>query len=73
MLVPSKTANGPPKAGMVEDRIAPPGAPTSGFRVCPKAVGPPDEKLVTTPLRPLSCCSDSRPMRAGARPLRPAR
>ena len=31
MLVPSKTANGPPKAGIVADRIAPPGAPRSGF------------------------------------------
>ena len=69
MLVPSNTANGPPKAGIVDERIAPPGAPRSGLRTCPKAVGPPEEKLVTTPPRPWSCWSGARPSRAAPRPL----
>src|SRR5262245_61631397 len=52
MLVPSKTANGEPaNSGNVEERIAPPGAATSGFSRWPNAVGPAEEKLVTTPLR----------------------
>ena len=51
MLVPSKTAKGPPKFLSVAERIWAPGAPTSGFSWCPKAVSPPDEKLVTMPLR----------------------
>src|SRR5438309_7125828 len=55
MLVPSKTAKGAPpvNSGRVEERIDPPGAETSGFKRCPNAVGPPDEKLVTIPLRPV--------------------
>jgi hypothetical protein len=73
MLVPSKTAKGPPKAGRVDERMAPPGAPTSGFSTWPNAFGPPDEKLVTTPLRPTSCCTGSRPTRIGARPPRAPR
>src|SRR5438445_12464129 len=56
MLVPSKTANGVPpvNSGSVEERIDPPGAETSGFKRWTKAVGPPEEKLVTIPLRPVS-------------------
>ena len=53
MLVPSKTANGPPALGSVAERIWPPGAPTSGFSRWPKAVRPAEEKLVTTPPRPV--------------------
>ena len=34
MLVPSNTANGPPEFGSVDDRIAPPGADTSGLSAC---------------------------------------
>ena len=64
MLVPSKTANGEPpvNSGSVEERIWPPGAETSGFSRCPNAVGPPDEKLVTTPLRPFSTRSIAVPI-----------
>ena len=53
MLVPSNDANGPPAMAEVAERIWPPGAPTSGFSSCPNAVSPPEEKLVTTPLRPV--------------------
>jgi hypothetical protein len=73
MLVPSKTANGPPAMASVAERIWPPGAPTSGFNWWPKAVRPPDEKLVTMPLRPVKSSSGSRPTRIGARPPFPAR
>ena len=56
ILVPSKTANGAPlvNSGRVDERIDPPGAETSGFKRCSNAVGPPDEKLVMIPLRPVS-------------------
>ena len=40
-----------------------PGAETSGFRSWPNAVGPADEKLVITPLRPVSSSSGARPTR----------
>ena len=54
MLVPSKTANGAPaNSGSVEERICPPGAATSGFSWWSKLVGPPEEKLVMIPLRPV--------------------
>ena len=54
MLVPSKTANGAPaNSGSVEERICPPGAATSGFSLWSKLVGPPEEKLVMIPLRPV--------------------
>ena len=60
MLVPSKTANGAPaNSGSVDERIWPPGAATSGFSRWSKFVGPAEEKLVMTPLRPvwISCGS----------------
>ena len=45
----------------VDERIWPPGAPTSGFSWWPKAVSPPEEKLVTMPLRPVtSSCGSGR-------------
>ena len=54
MLVPSKTANGAPaNSRSVEERICPPGAATSGLSRWSKFVGPADEKLVITPLRPV--------------------
>ena len=73
MLVPSNTANGPPEPAVVEERICPPGAARSGLSRCPKAVGPAEEKLVTTPLRPVASPSGVRPIRTGARPPDPAR
>ena len=70
MLVPSKTANGEPpvNSGRVEERIWPPGADTSGLRRCPNAVGPPEEKLVTTPLRPVSTRCTALPIVTPAAP-----
>src|SRR3954451_22525114 len=63
MLVPSNTANGEPAySGSVDERIIPPGAATSGLSWCPKAVGPADEKLVTTPPRFVAMSSYARPM-----------
>ena len=54
MLVPSMTAKSEPaNSRSVEERIWPPGAARSGFSLWSKFVGPPDEKLVTTPLRPV--------------------
>jgi hypothetical protein len=73
MLVPSKTANGPPACRSVDERIWPPGAETSGFRLCSKAVGPPEEKLVTIPPRPVSVRSGALVTRIGARPPTVAR
>jgi hypothetical protein len=74
MLVPSKTANGESaRAGFVEERTAPPGAAMSGLRPCVKSVGPTDEKLVTTPPRPVTCSRKSWPASIGARPPLPAR
>ena len=61
---------GPPKFLSVAERIWPPGAPTSGFSRCPKAVSPPDEKLVTMPLRLVSSSCGSRPIRIAVRPPR---
>ena len=62
--VPSNTANRDALVfGSVDDRICPPGAETSGFKACPNAVGPADEKLVITPLRPVSSSSGSWPTR----------
>ena len=66
---------GPPAIAAASRRgSAPPGAPTSGFSRCPNAVRPPEEKLVTTPPRPVS---SSRAIAADAgtvaRPPRPAR
>ena len=49
--------------GRVDERICPPGAARSGLRSCPNAVGPPEEKLVITPLRPVSSSSGSCPIR----------
>ena len=72
MLVPSKTANGPPEFGSVDERIAPPGAETSGLSACSYAVGPADEKLVTIPLRPVAMSSNERPTRIVVRPPRVA-
>ena len=49
--VPAKTENVEPVvAGGVEESTSSPGAETSGFSMCPKSVGPADEKLVITPL-----------------------
>ena len=71
--VPSKTAKREESVpGSVEERIWPPGAARSGFRSWPKAVGPPDEKLVITPLRPVSSSSGLRPTRTVVRPPWPA-
>ena len=67
--VPSKEANRDASIrGSVEERIWPPGAETSGLSSCPNAVGPPEEKLVITPLRPVSSSSASRPTRMVVRP-----
>ena len=52
--------------GSVDDRICPPGAETSGFSRWPKAVGPADEKLVTTSAAP------GRRASSGVRPIRTA-
>ena len=50
--VPAKTENvDPVVSGGVDESTSRPGAERSGFRRCPKSVGPADEKLVTTPLR----------------------
>ena len=73
MLVPSKTANGPPALGSVAERICPPGAPTSGFSRWPNAVRPAEEKLVTTPPRPVERSRGPPPIRTVVRPPRPAR
>jgi hypothetical protein len=74
MLVPSKGANGEPaNSGRVEERISPPGAATSGFSRCPNAVGPADEKLVTTPDLPFFASSGSKSKRTLARPPTEAR
>ena len=75
MLVPSKEANGEPPVALrsVAERISPPGAATSGLSACPNAVGPPEEKLVTTPERPVMTSVTPGPTRIGARPPRPAR
>ena len=72
MLVPSKLAKGEPPVNWrrVADRISPPGAATSGFSWWPKALGPPAEKLVITPLRPVSISVTPGPIRIGARPPR---
>ena len=73
MLVPSKTANGEPlpaDSGGVEERICPPGAATSGLSACPKFVGAADEKLVTTPLRPVTTSAGARSARTIVRPPR---
>ena len=67
--VPSKTANRDGFVfGSVDERICPPGAERSGFSACPNAVGPADEKLVITPLRPVSSSSGSWPMWIVVRP-----
>ena len=67
--VPSKTAKRDLLVfGRVEERICPPGALTSGFRSWPNAVGPADEKLVITPLRPVSSSSGLSPTRMVVRP-----
>ena len=72
MLVPSKTAKGErANSGSVEERIWPPGAATSGFRRCPNAVGPAEEKLVTIPLRPVARSAYARPTRIWIRPVVP--
>ena len=70
MLVPSKTANGEPpvNSGKVDERICPPGAETSGLSRCSNAVGPPEEKLVMTPLRPVSTRSIAFPIVTSAAP-----
>ena len=70
MLVPSKTANGEPpvNSGKVDDRICPPGAETSGLSRCSNAVGPPEEKSVMTPLRPVSTRSMAFPIVTFAAP-----
>ncbi len=74
MLVPSKTANGEPaNSGSVDESTWPPGAARSGLRSCAKAVGPADEKLVTTPPRPVASSSGVVPSRTGARPPVPPR
>ena len=50
--VPAKTENvSPVVAGGVEESTSRPGAEMSGFSMCPKSVGPADEKLVITPAR----------------------
>src|SRR5207244_650165 len=52
--VPAKTENVEPVVnGGVDDRTSRPGAEMSGFKNQPKSVGPADEKLVITPLRPV--------------------
>ena len=52
MLVPSKTANWDgSRAFVTEERMSPPGADMSGLSWCPNAVGPAEEKNVTTPPR----------------------
>src|SRR6478609_1009360 len=62
MLVPSNTANGEPAySGSVDERIIPPGAATSGLSRWPNAVGPAEEKLVTTPPRLVAMSSYVRP------------
>ena len=43
----------PVVCGGVEERTSSPGAEMSGLRMWPKSVGPADEKLVITPLRPV--------------------
>ena len=74
MLVPSNGAKGAPaNSGSVEERISPPGAARSGFRRCPNAVGPAEEKLVTTPDLPFFVSSGSKLNRTLARPPTEAR
>ena len=70
MLVPSKTANGGPplNSGSVDESTCPPGAEMSGLSRCSNAVGPPEEKLVTTPLRPVSSRAMMFETVTGARP-----
>ena len=74
MLVPSKGANGEPaNSGSVDERISPPGAARSGFSRCPNAVGPAEEKLVTTPDLPFFASSGLKLKRTLARPPTEAR
>src|SRR5918999_3775457 len=75
MLVPSIETNRAPaaKLGVEAERISPPGAATSGFRLWPKAVGPAAEKLVITALRPVTTSVTPGPIRIDARPPRAAR
>ena len=72
MLVPSKTANGPPAPRVVADRMCPPGAARSGLSRWPNAVGPADEKLVTTPPRSVSIRRGGATTRKAVRPPRAA-
>ena len=68
--VPAKTENvDPVVSGGVEERTSSPGAEMSGFRNQPKSVGPADEKLVITPLRPVWISRMSLEMRIVAWPL----
>ena len=68
MLVPSKGANGEPANSGSVERISPPGAATSGLSRCPNAVGPAEEKLVTTPDLPFFASSGLKLKRTLARP-----
>ena len=68
MLVPSKTANGPPAPFRVEERICPPGAARSGLSRCSNGVSPAEEKLVTTPPRPVCSSCVAWPTRMPVRP-----
>ncbi len=56
--VPAKTENVEPVVfGGVDESTSRPGAEISGFSACSKSVGPADEKLVITPLRPVGISS----------------
>ena len=71
MLVPSKTAKGPPKLGSVAERIWPPGAPTSGFSMWPRRSA--RRRKARDDAAPAGGESAGPADRAGARPPRPAR
>ena len=73
MLVPSKTENWDGSSAFVtEERMSPPGADTSGFNWWPKAVGPAEEKKVTTPSRSVWIWRMAVSMRICPRPWEPA-
>ena len=73
MLVPSKTENWEGSSAFVtEERMSPPGADTSGFSWWPKAVGPAEEKKVTTPSRSVWIWRMAVSIRICPRPCEPA-
>src|SRR5262249_51420067 len=71
MLVPSRTMKLSPAACFtLEERMFSPGAATSGFSLWSKFVGPPEEQLVISPLRPVAI-SFGRPTAVARKVARP--